>query len=473
MLLQQQQQQQQQLLQQQSSATPTLRVMRLYKPDLYRSDFQPSLSCAITSFLTLPDSFGVIHVGETFTAYLGVLNPSPTVSISKLYVTVKLQTPSRRFDLVGGDDEDGVVPSTASDVPPSSSVDMIVAKTLDESGTHTLRVSVQYGQGLTLRKFYKFNVDQPLRVWSTALRVSAYELVVQTSVTNLTDGGITIFDADFRPGPGLAADRLGGGGNEHPTDEESSKTTGGGTAIGGGETTDRYTAADLFDRCGRVEAKSTVRYLFHVSCLSSSSSPDPTVVGGGGSIAVGADLGKAVFSWRKAMGESGRVESPTVYCPTREGAGGSTTKEPGLLPVAHRSGETGDNAAAAKSSRERGGGGGDAAGITRAVTVDPLSPPEKMRLNIESTVTLRLTNHGPSPVDASLHLRLKGMSGVVVSGPSCQGVGSIPPGGSADVAVRLLGIVAGLCQVSGCFVVDAITGKEIAQPPLFNVLVER
>jgi hypothetical protein len=39
----------------------------------------------------------VIHVGETFTAYLGALNVSKTLHVTRLTVTAQLQTPSQRW----------------------------------------------------------------------------------------------------------------------------------------------------------------------------------------------------------------------------------------------------------------------------------------------------------------------------------------------------------------------------------------
>lgn len=63
---------------------PTLRVMRLYKPRLDARRVVPSCSFnkiapmtsrgegdfALSSSLKLPDSFGNIYLGETFTAYI-------------------------------------------------------------------------------------------------------------------------------------------------------------------------------------------------------------------------------------------------------------------------------------------------------------------------------------------------------------------------------------------------------------------
>ena len=49
-----------------------------------------------------PYSLAVIHIGETFTAYLGALNVSKTLPVSRLTVSAQLQTPSQRW--VGGYD---------------------------------------------------------------------------------------------------------------------------------------------------------------------------------------------------------------------------------------------------------------------------------------------------------------------------------------------------------------------------------
>ena len=53
-------------------AVPTLKVMRLQKPSLHMPTAgRLESKCLLGSAMCLPDSFGNIHVGETFTAYLG------------------------------------------------------------------------------------------------------------------------------------------------------------------------------------------------------------------------------------------------------------------------------------------------------------------------------------------------------------------------------------------------------------------
>ena len=84
-----------------TTAVPTLKVMRLQKPelDMTKAGTLSSSGCLLGSSLCLPDSFGVIHVGETFTAYLGALNVSKRLPVTKLTVTAQLQTPSQRWHM--------------------------------------------------------------------------------------------------------------------------------------------------------------------------------------------------------------------------------------------------------------------------------------------------------------------------------------------------------------------------------------
>ena len=192
-----------------AAPSPTLRVMRLYKPKLYtqKRGGAPG-AMRLTSALVLPDSFGNIYKGETFFAYVSVLNaeeaPSPT--LLEVNVSAKLQAPSAKRAVELHDTSErrreearaeGVDPESwrSPDMPPTrrkrnpasevlcgENVDMIVEHALEECGTHTLRVSVSYrlpgddrgpdggpAEPRSLRKFYRFNVLEPLecapRAW--------------------------------------------------------------------------------------------------------------------------------------------------------------------------------------------------------------------------------------------------------------------------------------------------------------------
>ena len=150
---------------------------------------------SLSPFLLLPDSFGDIYSGEKFSAYIAVVNGHQNTSFFNVSLAVRLQTASSVVDLI--DTRDACYPSGVN--KPSSnprtlnfneSSDVIVQHVLNELGTHTLRVSVQYlastsGEQKTLRKFYRFNVLQPMQVSSTMIEIKNMSMV-QCHVTNAT-----------------------------------------------------------------------------------------------------------------------------------------------------------------------------------------------------------------------------------------------------------------------------------------------
>ena len=155
----------------QETAVPTLRVMRLQNPDLHMPtsgvlDSQPLLNNA----LCLPDSLDV-YVGETFTAYLGVINTSRHTSIRRLNVTAQLQTPTQRWQLPSPLDGNG---GYGMDVPPLAGVDAVVSHAIEEPGQHILRAEVTSlaadGNLKTFRKFYRFQVTYPVELREHGLR---------------------------------------------------------------------------------------------------------------------------------------------------------------------------------------------------------------------------------------------------------------------------------------------------------------
>lgn len=79
-------------------------------------------------------------------------------------------------------------------------LDIIVQYPLIELGTHTLRVTVNYlltpsSETKTLRKFYRFNVQQPLLVTSTALDINL-RYMVQCELKNITKSPIYIDEVE-------------------------------------------------------------------------------------------------------------------------------------------------------------------------------------------------------------------------------------------------------------------------------------
>jgi hypothetical protein len=390
----------------------------------------------------------VIHVGETFTAYLGAVNVSQKLVVRRLTVTAQLQTPSQRWPLPSSLDA-----NLGVDVRPGDGVDAIVAKRLEETGQHILRVEVGYqateGNQKTLRKFYRFNVSHPLAISEKVVRQGDNVCLVSIGIENVSNHPMVITSANIDcPSTGLVATSVGG---KSPT------------------TVDNTSATALFDSCGLLNPKSSFRYLFSVTTTESYNR----------GIACGDELGQAVFEWTKTMGESGKVASAMIVCPMTNPPGGGENPTKFMMGtgsdfVVHGTGLSVD---VAKVAADRAAGKPPAkdAAIDEwlPVTVEPLEPPSTMTLATPQEVQFLVVNHSVKTMDLQLQFRLNHMSGVAVCGKSWKNLGEVSPnGGSVVVGMRLMPLVGGLLRVQGCCVVDLNTTKEVPQPPLFNVFVD-
>ena len=197
-------------------------VLERYKPGLHimpTIPYIPQTSClgsdierihdshlSLSPFLLLPDSFGDIYSGEKFSAYIAVVNGHQNTPLHSVSLAVRLQTASSVVDLVDVRETFTSGTSKPSSLPRTlkfnESSDVIVQHILHELGTHTLRVSVQYmssptGEQKTLRKFYRFNVLQPMRVTSSAIEVNSRPMV-QCHVTNATKTPLYIQEVSER-----------------------------------------------------------------------------------------------------------------------------------------------------------------------------------------------------------------------------------------------------------------------------------
>jgi hypothetical protein len=182
-------------------AVPTVRVMRLYKPCLHTTPTMPYLpgkdtpgnkgaGFAISPYLLLPDSFGDIFVGETFSAYIAVLNGFEHTVYRDLALSVKLQTSNASYDLTDCRSTGGGPPGTANTLSPGESLDIVAKHTLNEAGPHNLRVTVTYttlhsrtNELKTQKKYYKFSALDPLVIASSCSELNG-KAMVQCQVTN-------------------------------------------------------------------------------------------------------------------------------------------------------------------------------------------------------------------------------------------------------------------------------------------------
>jgi len=444
------------------SAVPTLRVMRLQSPEMHRTKGAvPMHECSLQTSLCLPDSLAV-YVGEQFTAYLGILNTSGNSSspIRRLTVTAQLQTPSQRFQLPSRLDAGNV----AGGMDVESGVDTIVSRTIEEPGQHILRVEVSYQQNTsdggsgtkTFRKFYRFQVQAPLKMSTTVVRTGDAQCFVSvkveyTAIEKEKQDAIVITSTGLETATGLTGTSIGTTSLFATTKDDNKSST-------------PPTAVELFDNAGSMVPGGSFSFIFNVE----TTSKEATLRG----IAAGDYLGRAVFCWRKAMGETGTVSSEPIHCPRaepvfdqRKTASGNDRWTCSNF-VTHRSGLSVDVAAAS------------AAGAPLAaqfpVTVEPIDPPSNMTLNVPVAVQFLVVNHSDQPLPLQLQLNLQHMESIVVCGRSFQNLGQVQQNGGSTVAtVQLMALQAGLVKVDGCTVVDLASGREIHQPPLFSVFVDR
>jgi len=471
------------------SATPTLKVMRIQSPELCETAIQKQTSPGLSSDLILPDSFGVINIGETFTAYVGALNADTSMPVTNLSIMAVLQTPTKRFHIPSS--LESKYPSTIPEwksyqpiqIQPKDGIDAIISRPVEEAGQHILRIEVSYGgyngpvdpsleeSGIpnprkTLRKFYRFHVSSPLHIRELTLRGGEATCFVSLAIENASfvengssGGALTISNVDFQPYSGLIAHRI------EPTQIKSIS---------------EKSALELFDECGRLNAGESRRYLFAVKAASE----DATMRG----IASGDEIGKAIVTWRKSMGEAGRIASTYVYCPPSvfEGGKGGDDNDGKRTEdyVVNGSGLSVDVAAAAAERSDPlspGSVGGKVLVLNNTVTLDeifpvtvePISPPSEIEIGQPFDIHVLIVNHSSKVMNLQLQFRLPQMKGIVVFGQSFQNLGEVQPNGSSVVRkVRLIAMLPGLFFVKGCFVVDLNNGLEISQPKLFSAFVK-
>jgi hypothetical protein len=308
-----------------------------------------------------------------------------------------------------------------------------------------------------------------LRISESVVRSGDAMCLVSITVENVMEklpssvgGGeaVTISSVGFQASAGLKAQQITLDDDDTTTINNPAETS--------------LSALQLFDQCGRLQPGECYSYLF---CIQAES--EEAALRG---IACGDDLGRAVFTYHKSMGEMGKVHSSVVVCPpTSYLKQGEDAAGAAINPkfVVHRSGLSVDVAAASAQrsiSGQRGSVGGSSSSSlddTLPVTVEPIDPPSTMELSVPEQVPLLIVNHSNRPMNLQLQLRLSEMTGVVVCGPSYISLGELPPsGGSCTMDVRFVALVAGLFAVQGCYIVDLLSGMELQQPALFDVFVK-
>ncbi|OLL22107.1 putative trafficking protein particle complex subunit 13 [Neolecta irregularis DAH-3] len=189
----------------------SLKVMRISQPLLaIRAPLPTTSSSALNELLTfdpilaqthLPQEFGTIYVGQTFSTYICINNDSKD-NVDGIIVSAELQDSltkvllldtEKSFQLQGG-----------------ASKEQIVSHEISEAGPHVLSVTLTYQTPISndqsrhrsFRKLYKFSTKPSLNVRSKSLRYplsDELKILVVTQIINVTDDAINLYDVLFIP----------------------------------------------------------------------------------------------------------------------------------------------------------------------------------------------------------------------------------------------------------------------------------
>jgi hypothetical protein len=158
--------------------------------DLHIRDF------GLSQMLKLPAAFGNIYLGENFSIFISINNESP-FSVHQVGVKIELQTSSQRFVL----SDTTTTPYNTLDI--RATHDTTVAHEIKELGVHILVCSVQYnapdGRKRHFRKFYKFQVSNPLAVKTKLNNMIDGRVFLEAQLQNVSAGLMFLERMKFEP----------------------------------------------------------------------------------------------------------------------------------------------------------------------------------------------------------------------------------------------------------------------------------
>ncbi|XP_041108307.1 trafficking protein particle complex subunit 13-like isoform X3 [Polyodon spathula] len=274
-----------------------LKVMRLTKPTLFTnmpvtcedrdlpgdlfghlmkedpSTIKGAEMIMLGEMLTLPQNFGNIFLGETFSSYISVHNDSTQV-VKDVLVKADLQTSSQRLNLSASN-------SSVSDLNPECCIDDVIHHEVKEIGTHILVCAVSYttqtGEKLYFRKFFKFQVLKPLDVKTKFYNAETDEVFLEAQIQNITTSPMFMEKVSLEPSVMYNVTEL----NTVSTGEEGAST---------------------FGKMSYLQPMDTRQYLY---CLK----PKPEFAEKAGVIKGVTVIGKLDIVWKTNLGERGRLQT--------------------------------------------------------------------------------------------------------------------------------------------------------------------
>ncbi|KAI8993451.1 hypothetical protein BDB01DRAFT_776367 [Pilobolus umbonatus] len=150
----------------------------------------------LSQMLLLPSTFGTIYLGENFSTLISVNNES-TAPAYVVGTKIELQTSSQRFVLSDN------TSSPMAHIKPKDSYNITVSHEIKELGIHILVCSVQYnaphGRKRFFRKFYKFQVTNPLAVKTKLNNMIDGRVFLEAQLQNVSQSPMFLERMKFEP----------------------------------------------------------------------------------------------------------------------------------------------------------------------------------------------------------------------------------------------------------------------------------
>ncbi|TMW46077.1 hypothetical protein DOY81_008849 [Sarcophaga bullata] len=141
---------------------------------------------AAGQFMLLPQSFGNIYLGETFSSYICVHNCT-SHTVEGVTVKADLQSNNTRINLPMHENK-----AKPAALGPDETLDDVIRYEVKEIGTHILVCEVNYitpaGLAQYFRKFFKFRVLKPLDVKTKFYNAEMDEIYLEAQIQNITTG---------------------------------------------------------------------------------------------------------------------------------------------------------------------------------------------------------------------------------------------------------------------------------------------
>ncbi|KAL0278147.1 UNVERIFIED_CONTAM: hypothetical protein PYX00_000053 [Menopon gallinae] len=334
---------------------------------------------AAGQFLITPQSFGQIYLGESFLSYILVYNDSLQIA-KDVSVKADLQSASKRIELSG---------NQVADLLPEHTIDQIIHHEVTEIGTHILVCEVSYvtpaGTPLSFRKFFKFQVLQPLDIKTKFYNAESDEVFLEAQVQNITGGPIHLEKVALEPSYLFKVSSL---------NSPEEKRPGGGLLL----------------------PQASRQYLYCLSPIS-----DPSTGSGLGAT----DIGRLDIVWRSNLGEKGRLQTS---------------------PLRRMAPDYGD------------------------IRLSVHHLPNIVKIEEPFTLKCKISNLSVRSMDLTLNLE-KIYPGLIWIGTSGRRIGTLPVGESTFLELTLVPLTAGLHNISGIRLNDALLGKSYTYDDLAQVFV--